>query len=260
MKCPNCGMDIVIATHLCPHCGYAHDFDGAIEPRRDLPEPWDLTPDTTRRRDRHEREARFRAARREGRARRDALRREAGVYVRDERVNQARESRSRDGEKVGRIWVVTRNLVLASLALCALLLLGAAAFYVTGAYFELDGRYTGSYAYWVLPELRYLDTVFGAACAVTALVVVAALAALRRGKRAGSGLRRGADGGLRPRLRAARLQRRLVHTPRAVRRVRAAHHPQKPRLARGGGNISRPDPSQGTACRLQRAAGCAIFM
>ena len=68
MKCPNCGMDIVIATHLCPHCGYAHDFDGAIEPRRDLPEPWDLTPDTTRRRDRHEREARFRAARREGRA------------------------------------------------------------------------------------------------------------------------------------------------------------------------------------------------
>ena len=54
MKCPNCGMDIVIATHLCPHCGYAHDFDGAIEPRCDLPEPWDLTPDTTRRRDRHE--------------------------------------------------------------------------------------------------------------------------------------------------------------------------------------------------------------
>ena len=103
-------------------------------------------------------------------------------------MNQARESRSRDGENVGRIWVVTRNLVLASLALCALLLLGAAAFYVTGAYFELDGRYTGSYAYWVLPELRYLDTVFGAACAVTALVVVAALAALRRGKRAGSGL------------------------------------------------------------------------
>lgn len=188
MKCPNCGMDIVIATHLCPHCGYAHDFDGAIEPRRDLPEPWDLTPDTTRRCDRHEREARFRAARREDRARRDALRREAGVYVRDERVREARESRSRDGEKVGRIWVVTRNLVLASLALCALLLLGAAAFYVTGAYFELDGRYTGSYAYWVLPELRYLDTVFGAACAVTALVVVAALAALRRGKRAGSGL------------------------------------------------------------------------
>ena len=121
-------------------------------------------------------------------AERDALRREAGVYVRDERVNQVRESRSRDGENVGRIWVVTRNLVLASLALCALLLLGAAAFYVTGAYFELDGRYTGSYAYWVLPELRYLDTVFGAACAVTALVVVAALAALRRGKRAGSGL------------------------------------------------------------------------
>ena len=44
MRCPNCGMDIVIATHLCPHCGYEHDFDGAIEKRRDIPEPWELTP------------------------------------------------------------------------------------------------------------------------------------------------------------------------------------------------------------------------
>ena len=44
MKCPNCGMDIVIATHLCPHCGYAYDFDGTIETRHDIPEPWDLTP------------------------------------------------------------------------------------------------------------------------------------------------------------------------------------------------------------------------
>ena len=188
MKCPNCGMDIVIATHLCPHCGYAYDFDGTIETRHDIPEPWDLTPDATRRHDRHKREAHFRSVRREEKARRDALRQEAGVYVRDERVNQARESRSGDGGGVERIWVLTRNLVLASLALCALLLFAAAALYVTGAYFELDGRYTGSYVYWVLPELRYLDTVFGAACAVTALVVVAALAALRRGKRAGSGL------------------------------------------------------------------------
>ena len=48
MRCPNCGMDIVIATHLCPHCGYAHDFDGAIEKRRDIPEPWELTPDRAR--------------------------------------------------------------------------------------------------------------------------------------------------------------------------------------------------------------------
>ena len=44
MRCPNCGMDIVIATHLCPHCGYAHDFHGRIEPRRDLPDPCQITP------------------------------------------------------------------------------------------------------------------------------------------------------------------------------------------------------------------------
>lgn len=188
MKCPNCGMDIVIATHLCPHCGYEYDFDGAIEPRRDIPEPWDLTPDATRRHDRHKREAHFRSVRREEKARRDALRQEAGVYVRDDRVNQARESRSRDEDSSERIWVFTRKLVLASLVLCAVLLFAAAALYVTGAYFELDGRYTSSYAYWALPELRFLDTVFGAACAVTALIVVAALAALRRGKPSGKGL------------------------------------------------------------------------
>lgn len=188
MKCPNCGMDIVIATHLCPHCGYEYDFDGAIEPRRDIPEPWDLTPDATRRRDRHKREAHFRSVRREEKARRDALRQEAGVYVRDERVREAGGSRSRDEDAAGRVSVLARNIVLASLALCALLLLAAAALYLTGAYFVLDGRYDPGYAYWVLPELRFLDMVFGAACAVMALIVVAALAALRRGKPSGKGL------------------------------------------------------------------------
>ena len=29
---------------LPPHCGYEHDFDGAIEKRRDILEPWELTP------------------------------------------------------------------------------------------------------------------------------------------------------------------------------------------------------------------------
>ena len=190
MKCPNCGMDIVIATHLCPHCGYEYDFDGVIEPRRDIPEPWDLTPDATRRLDRARREAHFRSVRREEKARRNALREEAGVYVRDNRVREAagRGSGSRGADSGERIWALARNLVLASLVVCAVLLFAAAALYVTGAYFELDGRYTGSYAYWVLPELRFLDTVFGAACAVIALIVVAALTALRRSRRSGIGL------------------------------------------------------------------------
>ena len=188
MKCPNCGMDIVIATHLCPHCGYEHDYDGAIEPRRDIPEPWDLTSDSTRRRDQREREVRIRAARSEEKARREALREAGGVYVRDERVSEARDSSSRDEDAGERIWGFTRTLVLASLVICAVLLFAAAAFYITGAYFELDGRYTSSYAYMVLPELRFFDMVFGAACAVIGLIVVAAFAAFKRGKRSGSGL------------------------------------------------------------------------
>ena len=40
----------------------------------------------------------------------------------------------------------------------------------------------------VLPELRFFDKVFGAACAVIGLIVVAAFAAFKRGKRSGSGL------------------------------------------------------------------------
>ena len=52
------------------------------------------------------------------------------------------------------------------------LLFAASAFYLTGAYFELDGRYTSSYAYWMLPELRLLDTIFGAACIPIALTVI----------------------------------------------------------------------------------------
>ena len=30
MKCPNCGMDIVIATHLCPHCGFTEGLRGLL--------------------------------------------------------------------------------------------------------------------------------------------------------------------------------------------------------------------------------------
>lgn len=33
MKCPNCGKEVVIATDLCPWCGYEYNFDGAIPPK-----------------------------------------------------------------------------------------------------------------------------------------------------------------------------------------------------------------------------------
>ena len=33
MKCPNCGLEVVIATDLCPQCGYRYDFDGSILPK-----------------------------------------------------------------------------------------------------------------------------------------------------------------------------------------------------------------------------------
>ena len=173
MKCPNCGMDIVIATHLCPHCGYAHDFDGSMEPRREIPEPGEITPEKSRkRREKRERAASTWARSRAGRGAQEA------AYVRDDRV------REQDAVKHGsayedvpeRLWAFTRNLVLASLILCAALLFAASAFYLTGAYFELDGRYTSSYAYWMLPELRLLDTIFGAACLPIALTVITAFA------------------------------------------------------------------------------------
>ena len=146
MKCPNCGMDIVIATHLCPHCGYAHDFDGSIEPRREIPEPWEITPEKSRkRREKRERAASTWARSRAGRGAQEA------AYVRDDRVREqdAVKHGSADEDVPERLWAFTRNLVLASLILCAALLFAASAFYLTGAYFELDGRYTSSYAYWM---------------------------------------------------------------------------------------------------------------
>ena len=40
----------------------------------------------------------------------------------------------------------------------------------------------------MLPELRLLDTIFGAACIPIALTVITAIAQLRRGKRSGRGM------------------------------------------------------------------------
>lgn len=33
VKCPNCGLEVVIATDMCPQCGYHYNFDGSILPK-----------------------------------------------------------------------------------------------------------------------------------------------------------------------------------------------------------------------------------
>lgn len=60
MKCPQCGNEVVIATDLCPWCGYRHDFDGSIE--RSGPVYEDVAEDTRRDRRRKVKEPRERAA------------------------------------------------------------------------------------------------------------------------------------------------------------------------------------------------------
>ena len=39
MKCPNCGLEVVIATDMCPQCGYSYNFDGSILPPAEEPQP-----------------------------------------------------------------------------------------------------------------------------------------------------------------------------------------------------------------------------
>ena len=120
MRCPNCGMDIVIATHLCPHCGYEHDFDGAIEKRRDIPEPWELTPGRAwKRRQRRERAASVWA---ENRAGREKV---------PEREFAVRESSARRSGSGGALMHV---LCLVSFGIMALLLFGSALLLYTGIY------------------------------------------------------------------------------------------------------------------------------
>ena len=48
MKCPQCGNEVVIATDLCPWCGYKYAFDGSIE--RQEPAVYDGDEDSPRRR------------------------------------------------------------------------------------------------------------------------------------------------------------------------------------------------------------------
>ena len=139
MRCPNCGMDIVIATHLCPHCGYEHDFDGAIEKRRDIPEPWELTPGRAwKRRQRRERAASVWA---ENRAGREKV---------PEREFAVRESSARRSGSGGALMHV---LCLVSFGIMALLLFGSALLLYTGIYYDAIGAGSAEYIYYQLPEL-----------------------------------------------------------------------------------------------------------
>ncbi len=66
MKCPNCGLEVVIATDSCPQCGYRCEFDGSILPGAG-PRAWEEEEAPPRRRER--------------RAKRDEARwTEAGVF------------------------------------------------------------------------------------------------------------------------------------------------------------------------------------
>ena len=137
MRCPNCGMDIVIATHLCPHCGYEHDFDGAIEKRRDIPEPWELTPGRAwKRRQRRERAASVWA---ENRAGREKV---------PEREFAVRESSARRSGSGGALMHV---LCLVSFGIMALLLFGSALLLYTGIYYDAIGAGSAEYIYYQLP-------------------------------------------------------------------------------------------------------------
>ena len=52
MKCPSCGKEVVIATDLCPWCGYKYSFDGSIPPKEPVYEPGEEEQREDRRRDR----------------------------------------------------------------------------------------------------------------------------------------------------------------------------------------------------------------
>lgn len=160
MRCPNCGMDIVIATHLCPHCGYEHDFDGAIEKRRDIPEPWELTPGRAwKRRQRRERAASVWA---ENRAGREKV---------PEREFAVRESYARRSGSGGALMHV---LCLVSFGIMALLLFGSALLLYTGIYYDAIGAGSAEYIYYQLPELRDLDQLLCIGLGISGLFALAA--------------------------------------------------------------------------------------
>lgn len=177
MRCPNCGMDIVIATHLCPHCGYAHDFDGRIEPRRDLPEPWEITPDKARRR--REKRERAAAAWARGRAgKKPAARPEARVERRE-----AQQPGAGGGAFAGAM----RAFSLLSLGVMTALLFGSALLLYSGYYYDLTSGVSSDYVYSRLPSLRSTDQLLCVGYGLAGLFALSSL--LKLSKREGTAVR-----------------------------------------------------------------------
>lgn len=175
MKCPNCGMDIVIATHLCPHCGYAHDFDGSIEPRRDIPEPWEISPERSRKK----RERRERAASAWARSR-------AGRGAPDEGPSPVREADGSEEKSPAKgAGGLLHRFAMLTIAAAAVLLIFGAMLNFTGAYCDMASGYSSEHVYSRLPELRSLDKLLGAAYALCALACFSALSGLRMRRRSG---------------------------------------------------------------------------
>lgn len=179
MRCPNCGMDIVIATHLCPHCGYAHDFDGAIEKRRDIPEPWELTPDRARaRREKRERAASVWADSRAG----------AGTGVRESRRARERErDAGRAGEREGSFASAMHIFCVLSIGVMMVLLFGSALMLYSGSYYVLTSGVSADYVYSQLPSLRSADQLLCVGYGLAGLLALSSL--LKLVKREAAGIR-----------------------------------------------------------------------
>lgn len=177
MRCPNCGMDIVIATHLCPHCGYAHDFDGRIEPRRDLPEPWEITPERARKR--REKRERAAAAWARGRAgKKPAARPEARVERRE-----AQQPGAGGGAFAGAM----HTFSLLSIGVMTALLFGSALLLYSGYYYDLTSGVSSDYVYSRLPSLRSTDQLLCVGYGLAGLFALSSL--LKLSKREGTAVR-----------------------------------------------------------------------
>ena len=176
MRCPNCGMDIVIATHLCPHCGYAHDFDGRIEPRHDLPEPWEITPERARKR----REKRERAAAAWARGRAG---KKPGVTEARETGREVRQA----GEGTGAFAGAMHTFSLLSIGVMMVLLFGSALLLYSGYYYDLTSGVSSDYVYSRLPSLRSTDQLLCVGYGLAGLFALSSL--LKLSKREGTAVR-----------------------------------------------------------------------
>ncbi len=176
MRCPNCGMDIVIATHLCPHCGYAHEFDGRIETRRDIPEPWEITPGKAKkRRERRERAAEAWASSR------------AGKREKPENASAVREPR-REAQQAGAgsFARAMHSFSLLSIGVMMVLLFGSALLLYSGSYYMLTSGVSADYVYSQLPSLRSADQLLCVCYGFAGLFALSSLLKLRKRESGGT--------------------------------------------------------------------------